>query len=327
MKKRQILIVEDERIVADDIKMRLQKLGYAVPGIVFSGEEAVKKAGDIRPDLVLMDIVLEGEMDGTKVASIIRSRFNIPVVYLTAYSDEKTLERAKITEPFGYIIKPYDDKCLYTTIEIAFYKRKMENRVKEREERLRKNLEETVNALSLAVEMRDPFTAGHQRRVTNLACTIAEEIGLPEEQLDGLRLAGPVHDVGKIQVPAEILVKPHHLSETEFFMIKMHPQIGYDILKSIKFSAPVGQIILQHHERIDGSGYPAGLSGDEILLEARILGVADVVEAMSSPRPHRGAFDINTALEETSKYKGSLYDPEIVDTCLKLFKEKMFKFE
>ncbi len=327
MKKKQILIVEDERIVAEDIKTRLQKLGYKVPEILHSGEEAVKKAGDIRPDLVLMDIVLEGKIDGIEVASTIRSRFDIPVVYLTAYSDEKTLSRAKITEPFGYIIKPYDDKSLHTAIEIAFYKRKMEDEVKEREERLRKNLEETINALSLSVEMRDPLTAGHQKRATNLACAIAGEMGLPKEQIEGLRMAGLIHDVGKIQIPTEILSKPGQLSDTEFFMIKMHPQIGYDIVKSIKFSSPVAQVILQHHERIDGSGYLAGLSGDKILLEARILGVADVVEAMSSPRPHRKAFDINTALKEITKYKGSLYDTEIVDTCLKLFKEKMFKFE
>ena len=327
MKKKQILVVEDERIVAADIKMSAQRLGYDVCGIAFSGEEAIKKAEEMNPDLVLMDIVLEGEMDGIEAASSIRTRFDIPIVYLTAYADEKTLERAKITEPFGYIIKPYDDKCLYTSIEIAFYKRKMENEVKEREERLRKNLEETINALSLSVEMRDPLTAGHQKRATNLACAIAEEMGLSKEQIEGLRMAGLIHDVGKILVPTEILIKPGHLSETEFFMIKMHPQIGYDILKSIKFLSPVAQIILQHHERIDGSGYLAGLSGDKILLEARILGVADVVEAMSSPRPHRAAFDINTALEEITKNKGSLYDTEVVDTCLKLFKEKMFKLE
>jgi putative nucleotidyltransferase with HDIG domain len=203
----------------------------------------------------------------------------------------------------------------------------MENEVKEREERLRKNLEETINALSLSVEMRDPLTAGHQRRVTNLARAIAEEMGLAKEQIEGLHMAGLIHDVGKIQVPTEILSKPGHLSDTEFFMIKMHPQIGYDIVKSIKFSSPVAQAILQHHERIDGSGYLAGLSGNKILLEARILGVADVVEAMSSPRPYRGAFDINTALKEINKYKGVLYDTEIADTCLKLFKERNFSFE
>ena len=325
--KKQILIVEDERIVAEDIKGSLQRLGYSVSGTAISGEEAIKKAKEVQPDLVLADIVLKGEMDGIEAASIISSRFDIPVVYLTAYSDDKTLERAKITELFGYILKPFEDKDLHTTIEMAFYKHKMENMVNERDKRLRKNLEETVNALALTVEMRDLYTAGHQRKVTNLACDIAEEMGLPEEQADGLRLAGPVHDVGTIQIPTEILIKPGHLSEIEFVMIKMHPQIGYDILKSIEFSSPVAQVILQHHERMDGSGYPAGLSGGDILLESRILAVADIVEAMSSPRPYRPALGINTALEEISKDKGILYDPEAVDACLNLFHKKKFKLE
>ena len=327
MKKKQILIVEDERIVADDIKMSLEKLGYAVPAVVCSGEEAVKKTEEIHPDLVLMDIVLGEKMDGIEAAEIIRSRFNIPVVYLTAYSDKNILARAKVTSPFGYIIKPFEDKDVYTAIEIALYQHEIENKLKEKEERLRKNLEEAINALMLAVEMKDPFTAGHQQGVTELACAIAEEMSLEKELIEGLRLAALIHDIGKIQIPAEILIKPHLLSETEFHMIQMHPQIGYDMLKSMEFSYPVAQIILQHHERIDGSGYPSGLSHRKILLEARILAVADVVEAMSSPRPYRPAYEIKTALMNIKKYKGILYDPEVVDACLGLFYEKGFSFE
>ena len=192
---------------------------------------------------------------------------------------------------------------------------------------MRKNLIETVKALALAVEMRDIYTAGHQRKVSNLACNIAEEMGLPEEQVDGLRMAGPVHDVGTIQILTEILIKPDHLSQFESYMVKMHPQFGYDILRAIEFPYPVAQIVLQHHERMDGSGYPESLSGENILPEARILAVADVVEAMSTPRPYRPALGINTALEEISKDKSILYDPEAVDACLKLFHEKKFKLE
>ena len=327
MKKKQILIVEDERIVAEDIKISLQRLGYSVPGTAASGEDAVKKAQDMRPDLVLMDIVLGGEMDGIEASALIRSRFGIPVVYLTACSDRKTLKKAKITDPFGYIVKPYENKDLQTKVEVALYKRKMENTLEEKEKILRKNLMETVKALALAVEMRDIYIAGHQRKVSKLACHIAEEMGLPEEQVDGLRMAGHVHDIGTIQILPEILIKPDHLSDIEFVMIKMHPQVGYDILNEIDFPYPVSQIILQHHERVNGSGYPHGLSGESILLEARILAVADVVEAMSSHRPYRPALGIETALEEIAKNRGVFYDAKAVDACIKLFREKDFKLE
>ena len=451
--KMNILVVEDERIVAEDIKMRLQNLGYTVPGIAFSGEEALKKAENIQPDLVLMDIVLEKKMSGIEAASIISSCFNIPIVYLTAYADDKTLERAKITEPFGYILKPFEDRELYTTIEMAFYKFKMGNMLKESEERYRgvvenahdaiyiinqngfqyanpafeklvgwgkkelckkefsfwdivhpddkkliqekkevwkkgkeapnshefriiskdggeraveantinigkngdireigilrditvrkiaqeellKSLEglqktsaDTTNALVSALEMRDPYSAGHQKRVANLAWAVAEEMGLSGDRIEGIRLAGLIHDVGKIQIPTEILIKPGLLSEIEMLMIKMHPKIGFEIVQTIEFSYPVAQIILQHHERMNGSGYPAGLAADKILIEARILAAADVVEAMSSPRSYRPAHDINMIIKEINENKGILYDTKAADACLKLLSKKRSKSE
>jgi hypothetical protein len=194
--------------------------------------------------------------------------------------------------------------------------------------KLQVTLEGTIHALASAVEMRDPYTAGHQRGVAQLACAIAQEMGLPEEQVEGIRMAGLIHDIGKINVPAEILSKPGRLNGLEFGLIKTHPLVGHDILNgSLEFPWPVAQIVLQHHERMDGSGYPVGLSGEEILLEARILAVADVVEAMASHRPYRPAHSINKALEEISQNRGVLYDPVVVDACLKLFGEKRFKFE
>jgi GAF domain-containing protein len=194
--------------------------------------------------------------------------------------------------------------------------------------KLRSALEGTIHALISAVEMRDPYTAGHQLRVTQLACAIAKEMGLPEEQIEGIHMAGLVHDIGKINVPAEILSKPGTLNDLEFGLIKTHSQVGHNILDgTIEFPWPIAQIVLQHHERMDGSGYPVGLSGDEIILEARILGVADVVEAMASHRPYRPARGIDQALVEISQNRGILYDPEVVDACLKLFNEKRFKFE
>jgi PAS domain S-box-containing protein/putative nucleotidyltransferase with HDIG domain len=194
-------------------------------------------------------------------------------------------------------------------------------------EKLHDTMIATVNTLASTVEMRDPYTAGHQRRVTILACAMAEEMGLTEEQFDGLRMAGLVHDIGKFSVPVEILNKPGRISETEFNIIKVHPQAGYNVLKEIEFPWPVAQIVLQHHERLDGSGYPEGLKNGGIMLEAKILAVADVVEAMASHRPYRPALGIEAALEEIAKNQGILYEPEIVDVCTRLFTEKGFTFE
>jgi putative nucleotidyltransferase with HDIG domain len=202
------------------------------------------------------------------------------------------------------------------------------------EEQLRRNNDQLqemfiamVNALALAIEMKDPYTAAHQRWVTRLACVIAGEMNLPKEQVEGLHMAGLIHDIGKMDVPTEFLIKPGLLSEIEYEAIKVHPQSGYDIVRQIAFPWPVAQIILQHHERMDGSGYPQGLAGVEILLEARILAVADVVEAMASHRPYRDAHGLELAMEEISRNRGSLYDPEVVDACLRVFKEQRFTFE
>ena len=200
-------------------------------------------------------------------------------------------------------------------------------RLKKSYQRLQKTMQDTIRVIAKVVEVKDPYTSGHQHRVSQLAASIAQELKLPPDKLEGIRIAALVHDIGKISVPAEILSKPTKLNEIEYSLIKDHSQIGYDILKTIDFPWPVAQIILQHHERIDGSGYPQGLKGNKILLEARIIGVADVVEAMSSHRPYRPALGIDKALEEISKNKGILYVPEVVNACLKNFKEKGFKFE
>jgi putative nucleotidyltransferase with HDIG domain len=192
---------------------------------------------------------------------------------------------------------------------------------------LRRTLDETVHALAAIAEKRDPFAGGHHQRVTRLACAIAREMGLSEEQIEGLRMAALIHDIGKIFVPVQILVKPIPLSDLEHNLMKSHVQASYDLLKTIEFPWPVAQIVLQHHERLDSSGYPQGLSGDDILLEARILAVADLVDIMTSRQPQRLALSIDEALEEISQNRGVLYDPEVVDACLTLFTEKGFEFE
>ena len=193
-------------------------------------------------------------------------------------------------------------------------------------EELRRAYEGAIDALTAALESRDPYTAGHQRRVTQLACAIADEIDLPETRRRGLRVASILHDIGKIAIPAEILTKPYGVSEVEYSLIKSHPAVAYDILKEIHFPWPVADIVLQHHERIDGSGYPAGLRGDTILLEAKILAVADAVEALSSHRPYRAALGIKDALEHIQKNRTTLFDSDVVDACARVF-EGGFRFE
>ena len=190
-----------------------------------------------------------------------------------------------------------------------------------------KALRSTINAIAITVELKDPYTSGHQHRVADLACAIAREMGLSEEAINGIRVVGTIHDIGKICVPSEILSKPGRITEAEFRIIKEHPRTGYDILKEIDFPWPVAQAILQHHERLNGSGYPNQLLAENIILEARVIAVSDVVEAMASHRPYRPALGIENALKEISLKKGVLYDPAAVDACLTLFKEKRFEFE
>jgi len=447
MRRARILIVEDENLVARDLYNMVRTMGYEVTTVAQNSDEVLKSIQEKRPDLALMDIVLKGNMDGISIASVLWEEHGIPVVYITSFADDLTFERAKLTEPFGYLIKPFEERELELTIETALYKAKMQLLLKEKEqwlstilrsiddgivvinsegrisfinrmaqsmtgwqekealgqalgyvfnlkdpqpdnrllepeglkeatlisrtgqeipveftvaelpeelgqkagkvivfrniserkkaeqelreswERLRRTLAGTIQAISTTIEMRDPYTAGHQRRVALLAEAIAREMKLPEAQVEGIRFAAEIHDIGKIYVPAEILSKPTKLTELEYTIIKTHPQAGYDILKNIEFPWPIAQIVLQHHERINGSGYPNALKNGEILLEAKILAVADVVEAMSSHRPYRPSFGLDKALEEIQLNRGRLYEPEVVDSCLRLFKEKRFSLD
>ena len=204
-------------------------------------------------------------------------------------------------------------------------RKQAEKRLKETLDRLRKSIDTTIQVLVSALESRDPYTAGHQSRVTHLARTIAKEMGLSQDKIDGIRMAGSIHDIGKLSIPAEILSKPTKLTNNEFNLIKEHPQIGYEILKDVESPWPLAEIVYQHHERMNGSGYPRNLKGDEILMEARILAVADVVEAMASHRPYRPGMGIEAALEEIEKNKGVLYDKAVADVCLRLFREKGYQ--
>ena len=201
-------------------------------------------------------------------------------------------------------------------------KKRAEEQISHYIEQLEKTLMGTVQVATTRSELRDPYTAGHERRVAEIAVAIGAELGFDASRLDGLRVAGYLHDIGKITIPAEILSKPGKLSAVEFMLIQGHSQAGYDVLKGVEFPWPVAEITLQHHERMDGSGYPKGLKGEAILPEARIIAVADVVEAMASHRPYRPTLGIDKALAEIERGRGTAYDPSIADACLRLFREK-----
>lgn len=327
MKEERILIVEDESIVALDIARRLKGLGYGVSAVVSSGEEALESVRRDRPDLVLMDIVLQREMDGIHTAAQIQSLFDIPVIYLTAYSDDKTLERAKVTEPFGYVTKPFDTRDLQIAIEIGLYRHKIDRSLKESRARLDRSLKGTIGAIAAIIELRGSFVAGYHQRISQLAGAIAEEMGLSDSQAEGVRLAATVYDIGLVNMPIEVLVDVGKLEGIKLTLYRDYPRIGYDILNKVDFPWPVADIVLQHRECFDGSGFPAGLKGDNILIEARVLAVVDYVVTMTTQRPYRPPLGIDQVMDEITKNKGSFYDPDVVDACLRLFREKGYALE
>ena len=225
---------------------------------------------------------------------------------------------SELADDIGYGIR---------ALEINSRSKKAEEELKQSVEKLKKVLHGTVHALAEILQRRDPYTADHQERVAQLACAIAREMDLSEDRIEGILMAGLLHDIGKINVPSEILARPGQMSDLETGIIETHAQVGYEILKTIEFPWPVAETVLQHQERMDGSGYPAGLSGEQILLEARILAVADVVEAMSSHRPYRPTLGMDRALKQIKKNRGVLYDPDVVDACLRLFTKKGYTLE
>ena len=225
------------------------------------------------------------------------------------------------------IYNGYDKRIGSRIVMVDLTERKRaEYKIEESYKRLQKTLNDTINTLASIIENRDPYTSGHQKKVAYLAINISEELGLSDEETEALGTAAMVHDIGKITIPTSILSKPGKVSDVEYKLIKTHSRTGYEIIKNIEFPYPIEKIILQHHERLDGSGYPLGLKGKDIMLEAKILAVADVVEAMSSHRPYRPALGINKALEEIDNNKGILYDPNVVEACKNLFTKKKFEF-
>lgn len=442
-----ILLVEDEPVASYDIRHRLQRMGCGSIRCAASAQEAQALVEERLPDVILMEAQLGDGQDGIATAASIMARHNVPVVYLSP-DDDALFQRAKLTMPAGYLLKPFSDHELTIGIEMAVHRhqnaqvttsegsllaetfhaipdaiitidasgtvaycndsaarmipgiatgksltdllslydnkgtacdnpvarlaaqpcehgktpvcmsatlmhdghsipvkarltpmhdvsnvctgavlvlrdatisRRTEASLHKALIELRQTFRQTVSALAATSEKRDPYTAGHQARVAQLACAMARHLGHSEDVVEGIRVAAMLHDIGKINIPAEILAKPTKLSPLEMSIMRLHCQVGYDILREIAFPWPVADIVLQHHERLDGSGYPNALRDVDILPEARIVAVADVVEAMSSHRPYRPARGIDLAFEEIASGRGIRYDAQVVDACRAVF--------
>jgi putative two-component system response regulator len=331
-----VLLAEDNSDLRTYIQTMLTKLGHEV-AVAPDGLEAWEAARKNPPDIIVSDIMMP-QLDGYELLRLIKETpgtRHIPVILITAKSDLDARLKGYEHGADDYLTKPVQVRELDARIrnlvagrqlQVAVARvEEMKTRVDERQqglEKLRRTLEGTVRAVAMVIEMRDPYTAGHQRRVADLARAIGAEMGLADDRLDGLYTAGTIHDIGKINVPAEILSRPTKLTEIEFGMIMTHVQAGYDILKDIEFPWPVARMVLEHHEKMDGSGYPNGRRGDELLPESRILAVADAVEAISSHRPYRPALGIEVALTELVSKRGIYYDHEATDACVRMFREK-----
>ena len=325
MSGEKIMVVEDEWVVADQLCRALKDLGYMVCQTASTGDEAIRKVEADRPDLILMDIVLKGKINGIEAVERINSQFNIPVLYLTAYTNQEYIERAKLTNPFGYLVKPYNQKELYATIEMALHKHRVDQEIKDYLDRLTRCYTGIMKAFSGAIELRGPYAPGHHQRVAYFAHAIAKEMGLPDFSVEGLWLAAHVYDISFVNIPIEILQDSGQLTGINLDIYRKYPQLSYDILKEVNSLWPIADIALQHRECYDGSGFPRGIKGADILIDAKILAVAHALEELTSRRAYRDALPLKQALDEIKAHRGSQYDPDVVDACLRLFNEKGYK--
>jgi len=290
-----------EEAMAQTFEQVMTPASLQISAKVFEEEMKLEASGTADPDRIRIVEVEQYRKDGS----------------IVLMENHLSFMRDEAKKPVGIISVSHDITA----------RKRAEEELQRSLENLRKSFAATIQVMVAAVESRDPYTAGHQIRSADLARAIATEMGLPPEKIDGIRTVGAIHDIGKLSIPAEILSKPTKLSEIEFSLIKEHARKGYEMLKDVESPWPLAEIVHQHHERMDGSGYPRHLKGEEILMEARILAVADVVEAVASHRPYRPSLGINSALDEIEKNRGTIYDKTVADACLRLFREKGFKLE
>lgn len=340
------LIIEDDSYILQAVSQFLGDCGFSVL-VAGDGEEGLQLFRAHRPDIVITDLRMP-KVDGLEVLTRVQKLSpETPIIILSGMGTMDDVIKALRLGAWDYLTKPIENmNILEHAINMALeraallrersrHQQLLEQEVEKRTEQLRtreQDLKTTlvgiVDVIAVMVEKRDPYTAGHEQRVAQLAGAIGREMGLDDDRCEGLRLAAVIHDLGKVSIPSEILSKPGRLTDIEFSLIKTHAQQGFDILSRacVNFPWPIPLMVHQHHERMDGSGYPFGLAGDDILLESRIIAVADVVESMASHRPYRPALGVDRALAEIQRGRGSSYEPAAVDACLQLFTSKEFSF-
>ena len=332
-----ILVVDDDTINIDILIEALQE-DYRL-GIAKNGVKALEYVKENKPDLVLLDVMMPG-LNGFQVCEQLkatRETQDIAIIFLTALQDTSNKYKGFEVGAVDYITKPFNTIEVKARVQTHLSLKRMSEELADKNLSLQSTVEKktreiqnifksTIQVMSQMVETRDPYSAGHQLRVAELACVIAEKMSLSPERLEMIRIAGMLHDIGKIRIPLNILNRPGSILDAEYELLKVHPQIGFELLSGIPFAQPIAQIVHQHHERLDGSGYPQGLTEVEILIESKIITVADVVEAMSSHRPYRAALGSKFALEEITKQKGIYYDPDAVEVCKALFEIEEFTF-
>lgn len=334
-----ILVVDDEKSIRITLGEFLRRDGYEVD-IAESADKAMEIMKEESFDVVITDIIMP-RISGVELLNTIKKQSpEVQVIIMTGEPAVETAIQAVQAGAYDYICKPVTKNTLLKVVGQAVqvrtllkekeelekenhrYQENLELLVDARTRQLQKAMQSTIFMLGSLLNLRDPYTASHQLRVGNLAAAIGKEMGLPVNIIEGLRVTGYLHDIGKIAIPAEILVKPGKLSLLEFEIVKTHAIQGYEILKEMEIPFPIAQVAVQHHERYDGSGYPRGLKESEIMLESSVLIVADVVEAMSSHRPYRSSLGLEAALEEIEQNKGRLYNPYVVSSCQQLFRHK-----
>lgn len=312
-----VLLVEDNPGDARLVRGQLGEIGgHGVTWVTTLAEACTRLHDEALPDAVLLDLSLPDSHGLESVRAVRDAAPGVPVVVLTGLDDERTGVQAVREGCQDYLVKGSEDPALLRrTLAYAMERKEIERERQGMAAQLHRTLLQTVRAVSMTVEMRDPFTAGHQRRVAHLARRMGQRMGFDAHRLEGLETGALIHDLGKINVPAEFLARPGRLSGAAFEVIKAHPRVGHDIVAPIEFPWPIATMILQHHEHLDGSGYPDGLAGEAIIPESRILAVADVVEAISAHRPYRPSLGLEAAMEEVAKGAGTAYDTDAVAAC------------
>lgn len=339
-----VLVVDDEKSIRLTLSEMLKRNGYTAE-IAEDVPSALKKLDEQEFDIIMTDIVMP-KMSGLELLKSIREHcHSIQILVMTGDPSVETASQALHHGANDYLIKPIvkedllkavghaaqikqlSDQKKRLELENQLYQKNLEQIIEQKTLDLQNTMESIISLLSTVVEVRDPYTAGHQRRVGNLSAAIARKMSLEEDVVQMLRIIGYIHDIGKIEVPAEILSKPGKLSQVEFMLIKNHSTTGFNMLNDVYLPKIIGETIYQHHERSDGSGYPRGLKGHEITTEAHILMVADVVEAMMSHRPYRAALGLVAALDEITGNAGTRYREDIVNACVSLFLEDHYEIE